>query len=155
VLILKQGKLVDQGVPQQVLRSSNALAESGEDPFENVFTATILEVDQAAGRTKVRLPPGLTVFVPLAAEKVGALVRICISPDDILLGIVAPEGISASNIAPGRVTAVEHRGGEVLVTVNAGEDFYVRLTPPAAARLGLIERMPVFLIMKTRSFRFI
>jgi molybdate transport system ATP-binding protein len=155
VLILKQGKLVGQGVPQQILRSSIAFVESDEDPFENVFTATILEVDQVAGRTKVRLPSGLEVFVPLASENAGAVVRIRISPDDILLGIAAPEGISASNIAPGRVAAVEDRAGEVLVTVNAGEDFYVRVTRPAAARLGLSEQMPVFLIMKTRSFRFI
>jgi molybdate transport system ATP-binding protein len=155
VLILKQGKLVGQGIPQQILRSSSAVAVTGEDQFENVFTATILETDHAAGRTRVRFPSGLEVFVPLASESAGALVKIRISPDDILLGITAPEGISATNIAPGRITAVEDRAGEVLVTVNAGDNFYVRVTRPAAARLALAEQMPVFLIMKTRSFRFI
>jgi ABC-type molybdate transport system ATPase subunit len=43
--------------------------------------------------------------------------------------------------------------GQALVSVNAGEDFCVRLTAAAVARLGLRIGTPVFLIIKTRSFR--
>jgi hypothetical protein len=40
-----------------------------------------------------------------------------------------------------------------MITVFAGDEFYVRLTASAVGRLQLVEQAPVFLIMKTRSFR--
>jgi molybdate transport system ATP-binding protein len=153
VLILKEGKLVGQGIPHEILRSSSAITESGDDQFENIFAATIVEVDAVAGRTRVRLPSGYEVFVPLISGGAGATVQIRISPDDILLGTRRPEGISATNALPGRVATIENRAGEALLRINAGDDFYVRVTRSAADRLGLSEHMPVFLIMKTRSFR--
>jgi hypothetical protein len=39
------------------------------------------------------------------------------------------------------------------VVVDAGAEFYVRLTASAVDKLELIEDHPVFLIMKTHSFR--
>jgi len=39
-----------------------------------------------------------------------------------------------------------------MLTVFAGEEFYVRLTAAAVSKLGLRDDSRVFLIMKTRSF---
>jgi hypothetical protein len=39
-----------------------------------------------------------------------------------------------------------------MLTVFAGEEFYVRLTAGSVNKLALREDTPVFLIMKTRSF---
>jgi molybdate transport system ATP-binding protein len=80
-------------------------------------------------------------------------VKIRISPDDILIATQLPEGISAANVLPGTVRRIEILDGEALLTVSASDEFYVRLTASAVNRLQLVEAMPVFLIMKTRSFR--
>ena len=40
-----------------------------------------------------------------------------------------------------------------MLTVLAGEEFLVRLTASAVMRLSLMENTPVYLIIKTRSFR--
>jgi molybdate transport system ATP-binding protein len=153
VLVIRQGRLVTQGLPQQVLRSPRDIVQTGEDPFENIFDASFVDSDAATGRTRVRLASGQELFVPFVSQAESGSLKIRISPDDILIGTQRPEGISAANVVPGTVKGIETLGGEALITVSAGDDFYVRLTLSAVNRLGLAEQAPVFLIMKTRSFR--
>jgi molybdate transport system ATP-binding protein len=109
--------------------------------------------DQAAGRTRVRLPSGRELFVRWVSDPHPGALKVAISPDDILLGTTAPEGISATNVLAGTIEQIEALNGEALLTVSAGDEFYVRLTQAAVNRLKLAEQLPVFLIMKTRSFR--
>jgi molybdate transport system ATP-binding protein len=153
VLMISQGRLVAQGIPREVLRSSRPALQPGEDQFENIFTATLVAKDQAAGRTRVRLPSGRELFVPWVSDPHPGALKVAISPDDILLGTTAPEGISATNVLAGTIEQIEALNGEALLTVSAGDEFYVRLTQAAVNRLKLAEQLPVFLIMKTRSFR--
>ena len=53
------------------------------------------------------------------------------------------------------IQRIEAFDGDALIRVAAGEEFYVRLTASAVTRLALAQNSPVFLIMKTRSFRLI
>jgi molybdate transport system ATP-binding protein len=153
VLMIHQGKLVAQGIPRELLKSTHAIMPIPEEPFENVFNVTFVGSDSTAGRTKVRLPSGHELFIPYLREPPNRLLQIRISADDILVGIQPPEGISAGNVLPGVVRRVESLDGQAMVAVFAGEEFYVRLTASAISRLQLVEQTPVFLIMKTRSFR--
>ncbi|HEU4344720.1 MAG TPA: molybdenum ABC transporter ATP-binding protein [Candidatus Binatia bacterium] len=153
VLMIRQGRLVAQGVPREVLRSMHARLQIFEEQIANVFTASFVESDPEAGRTKVRLESGQELFIPYLPQPPDRFLQIRISADDILVGTQRPEGISAANVVPGRVRTIELIDGEALITVSAGDEFYVRLTRSAVSRLGLAERTPVFLIMKTRSFR--
>jgi molybdate transport system ATP-binding protein len=153
VLMIKQGELVTQGVPKQALRSSHAILQVSEDQFENVLTATLLESDVQAGRSKVRLQSGEELFIPYLSESPNRPLQIRISADDIIIATHEPEGISAGNVLPGRIRTIDSLDGQAMLTVLAGEEFYVRLTAAAVRRLGLREDASVFLIMKTRSFR--
>ena len=63
------------------------------------------------------------------------------------------EGISAGNVLRGTVRSLDFIDGEALLTVLAGEEFLVRVTAVAVARLGLKENSPVYLIIKARSCR--
>jgi molybdate transport system ATP-binding protein len=76
-----------------------------------------------------------------------------ISASDILVSTQHPEGISAGNILPGTIKSIGVRDGLAMITILAGSEFYVRLTASAVSRLRLAEQEPVFLIMKTHSFR--
>jgi len=51
------------------------------------------------------------------------------------------------------IRRIEPVDGEALITVMAGDEFVIRLTSAAIQRLGLRLDTPVFLIIKTRSFR--
>jgi molybdate transport system ATP-binding protein len=152
VLMLRQGKLVTQGVPRDALLSMS-LPELQNEPFENILTATFVESDAAAGTARVRLPSGVELFVPYSPRPKDSLCQLRVSADDILIATQRPAGISATNVLPGSIRRVERFGGESMLTIDAGAEFFVSLTPAAVARLGLAENRPVFLIIKTRSFR--
>jgi len=152
VLMIKQGKLITQGVPKQVLRSSHAILQIPEEQFENVFTVTFVESDADAGRTKVRLSSGEELFIPFLQHSSDRPFQIRISADDIIVATQNPKGISAGNILPGTIRTIDLLEGQAMLTVFAGEEFYVRLTAAAVSKLGLREDSRVFLIMKTRSF---
>jgi molybdate transport system ATP-binding protein len=153
VLMIRQGRLVTQGVPKEALRSMHAIMQLPEEQFENVLTVTFVESDPEAGRTKVRLKAGQELFIPSLPSQGNPIIQIRISADDILVAIKRPEGISAGNVLPGIVRKIDAINGQAIVTVAAGDEFYARLTASAVKRLGLHEETPVFLIMKTRSFR--
>jgi molybdate transport system ATP-binding protein len=152
VLMIQQGRLLAQGAPKELLGSRQASMQLAAEPLENVFAATLLEADREAGRSRVRLSSGTEIFIPYLAQPAGSPLQIRISAEDILIGTKQPEGISAGNILPGTIRAVEFLEGQALLTVHTGEEFYVRLTAGAAARLRLSAGADVFLIIKTRSF---
>jgi len=152
VLMIRQGRLIAQGVPRDILASARAISTMEDDTIENVFNVAVAESDRDGGRSKIRTEAGLELFVPYLEES-GGRFQVGISADDILVGTQRPEGISAANVFPGKIRKVESIKDQVVLTVDAGDSFYVRLTPSAVARLGLREETAVFLIIKTRSFR--
>lgn len=152
VLMIRRGRLIAQGVPRDILASARAISTMEDDTIENVFNVAVAESDRDGGRSKIRTEAGLELFVPYLEES-GGRFQVGISADDILVGTQRPEGISAANVFPGKIRTVESIKDQVVLTVDAGDSFYVRLTPSAVARLGLREETAVFLIIKTRSFR--
>ena len=152
VLMIQQGKLVAQGIPREAFRSAHALFQLPEDRFENVFTVSFMDSNRAAGTTRVRLAPGTELLIPYSERPANPNFQIRISADDIIVATQNPEGISAGNVVPGTIRTIDLLDGQAMLTVFAGEDFYVRLTAGAVSRLALREEIQVFLVMKTRSF---
>jgi molybdate transport system ATP-binding protein len=153
VLMIRQGRLVAQGNPQELFHSTTAITSMDEDEVENVFNVVLVELDRAGGRSKVRTEKGLELFIPYLRESPNRSFQIRLSADDILIGTQRPEGLSAGNIIPGTLRKIETLADQAVLTIEAGDVFYVRVTPAAISRLHLREESPVFLIIKARSFR--
>jgi molybdate transport system ATP-binding protein len=153
VLMIRQGKLVAQGSPKEVLRSADAITELSDQEFENVFAVSFVESNQQAGTMRVRLDSGAELLIPYLEHPPKRQFQIGVSADDILVATERPAGISASNVLAGAIRKIDTVDGDAMLTVLAGEEFLVRLTAGAVARLGLKINMPVFLLIKTRSFR--
>jgi molybdate transport system ATP-binding protein len=153
VLMIRQGRLVAQGVPQEIFHSTTAITGMDEDEIENVFNVTLVELDSAGGRSKVRTDNGLDLFIPFLQQSPHRSFQVRLSADDILIGTQRPAGLSASNIIPGKVRKIESLADQAVVTIEAGDVFYVRVTPGAISRLNLTEGSQLFLIIKARSFR--
>ncbi len=153
VLVIRNGGLVAQGVPHETLTSSRTVRAIPEEELENVFTGDFIESDKSAGRSRLRLSSGVEVAVPYLDKPAHGQLQIRVSADDILIGTQRPEGLSAANILPGRVRAVDMIEDQALISVDAGEIFCVRLTAGTVARLHLGVGRSVFLIIKTRSFQ--
>ncbi len=152
VLMIREGRLITQGVPREALRSSHAILQISEEQFENVFTVTFVESDTEAGRSKVRLQSGEELFIPYLAQPSNPTLQVRIGADDIIVATQKPEGISAGNVLPGTIRTIDLLDGQAMLTVFAGEEFYVSVTAAAVSKLGLRDDSRVFLIMKTRSF---
>lgn len=152
VLMIREGRLITQGVPREALRSSHAILQISEEQFENVFTVTFVESDTEAGRSKVRLQSGEELFIPYLAQPSNRTLQVRIGADDIIVATQKPEGISAGNVLPGTIRTIDLLDGQAMLTVFAGEEFYVSVTAAAVSKLGLRDDSRVFLIMKTRSF---
>jgi molybdate transport system ATP-binding protein len=152
VLMIREGRLITQGVPREALRSSHAILQISEEQFENVFTVTFVESDTKAGRSKVRLQSGEELFIPYLAQPSNRTLQVRIGADDIIVATQKPEGISAGNVLPGTIHTIDLLDGQAMLTVFAGEEFYVSVTAAAVSKLGLRDDSRVFLIMKTRSF---
>ena len=155
VLMIRQGRLIAQGIPREIFGSLSAISNMEDDTIENVYTVVPVSADRQGGRTKVRTQTGLELFVPYLEESADHSLQVRISADEILIGTRRPEGISAANVFPGKVRKIESIKGQAVLTVDAGDLFFVRLTHSAVAHLGLKEGTPVFLIIKARSFRFL
>jgi molybdate transport system ATP-binding protein len=155
VLMIRQGRLVAQGVPKELFHSTSAITSMDEDEIENVFNVAMVEMDRAGGRSKVRTENGLDLYIPYLRESPDRSFQVRLSADDILIGMQRPEGLSAGNIIPGKLRKIESLADQAVLTVEAGDIFYVRVTPAAISRLHLREESPVFLIIKARSFRLV
>ena len=153
VLMIQQGKLIAQGVPKDTLRSVRALQEIAAQQIENVFTAILLGSDPAGGVSRVRTAMGAELIIPWVSPAAKSPIQVRIGADEILLATEEPRGISAGNVLRGTVRSLDFIDGEALLTVLAGEEFLVRVTASAVARLGLKENSPVYLIIKARSCR--
>jgi molybdate transport system ATP-binding protein len=153
VLTIQQGKLVAQGIPKEALRSAHAQFQLPGDQFENVFTVSFMDSNRAAGTTQVRLASGTELLIPYLERPANPNFQIRVSADDILVATERPSAISAGNVLAGTIRRIESLDGEAMLTVLAGDEFFVSLTSSAVARLGLKENTPLFLIVKTRSFR--
>lgn len=152
VLVLREGTLLAQGPPKATLGSVHTLLQLKDDQFENVFKVKLVGSNSAAGNSRVQLQSGNEIWIPHVSEAAANL-QISVSAEDILIATEEPRGISAANVLPGSIQKIETRDGEAILTVLAGEEFVVRLTAGAVSRLRLQANTPVFLVIKTRSFR--
>ena len=155
VLMIRQGRLIAQGQPREIFRSRKAISSMEEDTIENVFSVTLIGSDHKAGRSRVRTESGLELFVPYPKESPSRFLHVGLSADEIVIATQHPEAISAGNVIPGELRNIESINDQAVLTVDAGELFFVRLTPASVAKLNLREGTQVFLIIKARSFRFL
>lgn len=155
VLMIRQGRLIAQGQPREIFRSRKAISSMEDDTIENVFSVTLIGSDHKAGRSRVRTESGLELFVPYLKESPSRFLHVGLSADEIVIATQRPEAISAGNVIPGELRDIESINDQAVLTVDAGELFFVRLTPASVAKLNLREGTQVFLIIKARSFRFL
>ncbi len=152
VVVLEAGRVVAQGMPQEVLKSPRRETIAQIVGFENVFDATVTSLMEVQGTMLCRLPGNhLELEVPLTNASVGSAVRIAVRAGDIMIAAQRPHGLSARNTFEGRVNEIRREGVTVIVMVDSGVTFEVHITPSAAEELGLAPGRQVWLVLKTYS----
>jgi molybdate transport system ATP-binding protein len=88
---------------------------------------------------------------PLVRSEVGSVLRVGIRAGDILLATVAPAGLSARNVSPGRIISLAQRDVMVVAKIDCGVEIEVHLTLAARDSLQLQPGREVWLVLKTHS----
>jgi molybdate transport system ATP-binding protein len=152
VIALDSGRVVSVGAPMDVLNAPRHKKLAQAAGFENLLTATVLDLREADGVMRIRLADTqCEMEVPLGYATAGSRVRVAIRAGDILLATESPRGLSARNVIEGRILSLEQRGPLVIARVDCGVSFVVHLTPGAVRTLALTLGRSAWLVLKTHS----
>ncbi len=152
VIALDRGRIVSEGLPQNVLDAPRTKRLARAAGFENYLTAIVQELREADGVMRARLAESQTELeLPLGYATVGTRVQVAIRAGDILLATQRPVGLSARNILEGTIESIEVRGATAVCRVNAGAVFLVHVTPGALRALEIESGKRVWLVIKTHS----
>jgi molybdate transport system ATP-binding protein len=150
LVVLDKGRVSQQGEAQALL------SDPSVTPLGAGAAGVALEAQVKAhypdGITEVATG-GQTLLLPRVPHPVGALVRLRIEAQDVMIATKRPEAISALNILPATVTALRiGQGPGVLVQLKAGENLMLaRITRRSAETLALYEGVDVFVVLKAVS----
>ncbi|TAJ05080.1 MAG: molybdenum ABC transporter ATP-binding protein [Planctomycetota bacterium] len=162
VVVLESGRVAAQGPPSEVLRRVRA----GEPSYDNVLTGVVREV--RGGTAALELTDGGRAFVPSRGVSVGAHAVFAIGSDEILIALDAPTRISARNVLPAVIEAVEAsasgvrvdarlcvegRGGSDETGDGTGARISASLTHAALDELALRPGQRAHLVFKTSACR--
>lgn len=153
VIVLDAGKIVAQGQPKEVLHAPRLESVAQLSGFENIFDAIVIAVREDRGSMTCRLGSGpVELETPLIRAEVGSRLRIGIRAGDILLATKAPQGLSARNVIPGKISRLEQMQGTVAAMVDCNRtSFEVQLTLAARESLALDAGKSVWVVLKTHS----
>src|SRR5690606_19333427 len=118
-----------------------------------VLETTVVRHDDDFGMTVLGSTAG-EIRVSRLDLAAGARVRVRIRARDVMVATVEPKGLSALNVLPGRVAAIEEvEGASVDVRIDCnGAVVVARITRQSRQALGLATGSDVFAVVKTVSF---
>jgi molybdate transport system ATP-binding protein len=154
VLVLDAGRIVAQGTPHEVISAPLQETVAQLAGFENIFDAEVLAVRPERGTMTCRVAGdgGPLLFeTPLVRGGMGSALRIGIRAGDVLLATAPPVGLSARNLIPGRIAALDQRDVIVSARVKCRVEMEVHLTLAARDSLQLEVGKEVWLVIKTHS----
>jgi molybdate transport system ATP-binding protein len=152
LIVLEEGKIVADGVPQQVLSTPVRNSIANLAGFENLLKCRVVSEHPEQGTMSCRIE-GSEVAIEAPLTRVESLdLTLGIRAGDICVATERPKGISARNILMGTIESLDRRGSLVRLLVNVGgAKFEAHLTPAAQLSLGLTGSRNVWLVIKTYS----
>jgi molybdate transport system ATP-binding protein len=149
IAVVEAGRLVAIGPAAAVLSDPATAPLMGLADAGAILTARI-SAHEGDGLTRLETAAG-PIWLPQLAGAVGQRVRIRVAAQDVMLATHRPEGLSALNILPVRVSAVqEGRGPGALVQLDlGGESLLARITLRSLKTLGITPGFALFAVIKS------
>ncbi len=151
VALMRDGRIALQGAVFDVLSDPAAMPFLGVREAGALLRAVVAE-RSADGLVRLTTSGG-DLLLPGVDAEVGEDVRLRIRAQDVILATQRPEGLSARNILPCQIVALEQgRGPGVAVVLAFGDQrLLARITERARSDLALEPGMAVFAILKSTS----
>jgi molybdate transport system ATP-binding protein len=153
VVVLAQGKVAASGPTGAIMQRLDLLPTEERGEGGAVLDTAVLRHDEAFGMTVLGSAAG-EIRVPFLAMPAGAPVRLRIRARDVMIATEQPTGLSALNILPGTIVAIEPGEGptvEIAVDCN-GATVLARITEQSRQMLKLGLGRNVYAVVKTVSF---
>ncbi len=149
VVVLEGGRVLRAGPAGDVLSDPQAVPVMGLREAGAVIAARVA-AHEADGLTRLDSVAG-PLWLPRVEAAVGAVLRVRIAAQDVILSRSRPEGLSALNVLGGVVSAVRTgEGPGALVRIDLGGEFLLaRVTRRSAAALGLEAGVSVHAVVKS------
>jgi molybdate transport system ATP-binding protein len=150
VVVIQDGRIVAVGPPTDVLGREGLLDAHDAGEAGTLIEAVVAEHDLSFGLTTLRSPAGV-LHAPRVELPVGTPVRVRIRARDVMIATARPDGLSALNLLPGRVTALDGSGeGSVAVDLDCGGvRLTARLTRKSVDTLRLAPGREVYAVIKS------
>jgi molybdate transport system ATP-binding protein len=148
MVVIDKGSVVAEGSLFEVTQRLDLIAGRELLPGA-VLEASISGHDDAHGLTELAFA-GERLVVPHIARAPGEVVRIRIDAPDVMLALSRPEGVSANNILPATIAAIEETGAHADVQLALREArLTARITRRSLERLALKPGLAVFAVIKS------
>ncbi len=157
LLVLKQGEIKARGEPQAVLTDPEVFPVADREGFQNIFQAVIDTHEEETSILRLGDDDSpVQIVTPRVTGSPGNKLLIGIAAYDIILGNHRPEGLSARNILPARITDIQSTGTLNLATLALARsvpNLVVEVTERSCREMELTSGKEVYLIIKTASWR--
>jgi len=151
IVIMEAGRVVRAGPMGAVLAHPEAVGLLGARDAGAVLAATVVNHDEAGGLTRLSFDGG-DIVLPKVLGAVGQNVRLRIPAQDVILAVERPKGISARNILPVTITALDEAGTGLAVGLQAGASpLLARITTASAHEMHLKVGMEIYAIIKATA----
>jgi molybdate transport system ATP-binding protein len=152
VVVLDQGKILQQGPIADVFGKPADLATASIVGVESVLAGNIVSVDAGLAHVAV----GSLHLIAVAPKQPGAHVSICIRGEDVMLQSASgSESSSPRNRLEAIVRGWQSEGPLVRVQLDCGVDLTALVTRPAWEELGLREGQRVLALIKAPAIHLI
>ena len=161
LIVLREGRVISHGDPRSVLTASDIFPLAEQHGFENILPCYVVEGSGGTGQVRLGEKEGAegapVELVTLRSEaQPGEALLTGIPAHDIMLATQRPEGLSARNVLPARITQLRSIGHVGLATAELSPDLpplTVEVTEKSFVELGLRVGSEVFLVIKATSCR--
>lgn len=152
VIALDQGKIVAEGLPQEIILALRRQQMAQPANFENLFDTTVIELREQDHTMICQITgTSMQIETPLAQVALGSEVRIGIRADEILIAASPPAIVSECSVIQGRVKGLDRIGATVEVRVSCGADFRAHLTSRSVESFELKVSTKVWLMIRAEA----
>ncbi|MCG6114174.1 MAG: molybdenum ABC transporter ATP-binding protein [Mesorhizobium sp.] len=151
IVVMSQGRVIASGTAGAVMSDPKALRAMGLREIGSSLPA-VIEAQEDDGLTRLRAAAG-PVWLPRVEGEPGTAVSLRIMAHDVIIASEKPTGISALNMLPATVTAIDSGDGAgVIVRLDVGgSQILAQLTARSVRVLALAPGTPCFAVVKSMA----
>jgi molybdate transport system ATP-binding protein len=153
MVLMSEGRVVATGSVADIMGRLDLHPVTGRFEAGSVLETRVVGHDRAFGLTVLRAASG-DLRVPYADLPIGSRVRARVRARDVIVAVRRPEGLSALNVLPGRLSEIGAHDGPIAdLRLDLGGDVLLaRVTRRTIHDLDLVPGKEVYAVIKSVAF---